>query len=120
MSGKLQYLQKKIRSHRCQTNQFLLHFNAFMTSSYTVRQTPVRLSVSICSTSGAVLSSSNCILTLSSDIITHTHNECANTTESRISSIVKAKNSWIKLNCLGWNSWKYCRASVLPKYGVGH
>jgi uncharacterized alpha/beta hydrolase family protein len=28
------------------------------------------------------------------------HTECANTSESR-KSIVKAKNSWMKLNCLG-------------------
>jgi hypothetical protein len=27
--------------------------------------------------------------------------ECANTIESRKSSVVKAKNSWMKLNCLG-------------------
>jgi hypothetical protein len=38
--------------------------------------------------------------TISSDI-THMNTECANTTESRKSSVVKAKNSWMKLNCLG-------------------
>lgn len=47
------------------------------------------------------------------------HTEHANTIVNR-KSVVKAKNSWMKLNCLGWTVGNTAVPQVLLKYGMGH